>query len=193
MRLFIAINLSEQTKILLVSKVALLKKGIERELKWVDEDKWHLTLRFLGETEENRITSIEKVITDLVSKFQQTRLQFNEINLFPDLNKPRVITVNTGKGSNEIISIRNELELKLTETGFTAENRPFVPHLTLARTRRNTDVHKIVSRLKRYMGSQFINIYIEVKKISLMKSTLLQEGPVYEEVFSADLIKKRKK
>lgn len=187
MRLFIAINLPERTKNLLADKVSILQREIRENLKWVEKNNWHLTLKFLGETKENQIKMIKKTISTLADKWQQAPLQFRGIAAFPHLNNPRVIFIGTEEGRDLVTGIQADLEAEIVKCGFQAENRPYHPHLTLARSRRNTDMKKVARKLKRYTDPNFINIYMQVEKISLMKSELHPEGPVYEELFSVYL------
>ena len=188
MRLFTAINLSDRSRQLLLDKVNILKNNIEQDLKWVDPENWHVTLKFLGDTKKEKAEKVKEDITQIASFNKSFPVILNKVGAFPHLNHPKVLYVGVNEGFAELTQIQEKLENKLYERGYSRENRRYTPHLTLARSRKNTNFNILSDKLKNFAEkNNFIKIYFKADRISLMKSELTSQGPIYEEVFAKNL------
>lgn len=188
MRLFIAVDLPDDKKYILQRQVAKLKRRITGDLKWVKSENWHLTLKFLGETDKDKIGSIKMVMEENAENWQQAPLTFKGVAAFPHSDYPRVIITRVEKGNSLVRKIHKDLEKDLKDLGFKRDKKPYSPHLTLARSRRNADLKSIGDRLK-IVDSSIIGLTINFKEIVLVKSTLTSEGPIYEKLVSCTLKK----
>ncbi|MFW5720905.1 MAG: 2'-5' RNA ligase family protein [Bacteroidota bacterium] len=70
MRLFIAIDVPERSKNLIEKKVNLIKKEIDQDVKWVTKHNWHITLKFLGDVDKNKVSAIEKTLVSVKNNFK---------------------------------------------------------------------------------------------------------------------------
>lgn len=176
LRLFIAVELSEQQK----QELAKLQNKVSQYLdgvRWAKHDAMHLTLKFLGDTEESRIEQIREAM-ELVAKQQEPfLLSFGGSGVFPNSKKARVLWVGVEEGEKEIKLLAEELEKSLSDYGFQKEKRAFYPHLTTGRLRNPPPQAKI----QRYLDneSSFISSPVEVKEAVLFQSKLLPHGPEY--------------
>ena len=187
MRLFIALEIPKRSRKLISKKVDILKKNVEQNIKWVSSDKWHITLKFLGKTDKKKIPFIKKYIEKAATNFTRFNLNFNTIGGFPHLNKPRVIY--TGINNDRPKAINEFLENLLVKQDFKKDNKKYTPHLTIARSRNNTNTQKLSKNLQKIITSNFINVYMRASKIVLYRSQLLPEGSKYNKLFEANLNK----
>jgi RNA 2',3'-cyclic 3'-phosphodiesterase len=181
MRVFLAINIPDDLKIKIEEGVKDLKKEMREDIKWVENTNWHLTLKFFGEIDDAKLTKIKESIKQIGEEWPKFVLYFKGIGAFPDLRYPRVIFINIDKDKGNLIKMHCDIEREFKE--FSIDNK-FSPHLTLARSRRNTNIKRNAMDLEKINLRDFFNFNMEVNNIALMKSTLFTKGPVYEEIFS---------
>lgn len=179
MRLFIAVNLEEGLK----KKIVPLEEELRKtgaDVKWVEVKNLHLTLKFLGEVDEKKVTQIEQIVRPILANFSSFEMLLSGFGVFPNLNYPRVVWVGIKEGSEKLKVLSEEIENSLVPLGFPKENRPFTAHLTLGRVRSAKNkqelIKKIEERKNQEIGSQ------KVEKIYLMQSTLQPTGPIYTPV-----------
>jgi len=179
MRLFIAVNINQRSKKLIKKKVELLKKEYNSEFKWVEQKNWHLTLKFIGETSVEKKEDLIKALKNIDFKGLNKYLQFNKVDAFPDSKRAKVIFLALKQGSDILEELHAQLEKELLNYGFEADQRDFVPHLTLGRSSSSP-----VEISKKFLDQYFVNIYARIESISLYQSQLKAEGPEYIELFS---------
>ena len=176
MRLFIAIGLNDTLK----EKISELQKyfiDIDSDVKWVDRKNLHFTLKFLGETGENKLKDIESAINKSLVQIKSFFITIEKTGTFPETGAPRVLWLGISEGSEILSSISSKLNDYLFESGFEKENRGFTPHLTIGRVRSNRNILMLKDKIK-----QFHDISIgknEVNEVLLMQSKLTPSGPIY--------------
>ncbi len=187
MRTFIAIPLPKETKDLL-SKLQNQLKSCGADVKWVQPQNIHLTLKFLGEINEEELNKISLVLEEMDNKISVFTVSIDSIGAFPRINSPRVIWVGPGSGDNEIKILAKELEERLNEIGISREEKPFSSHITLGRMRSGLKIDKLINGLKELtLPQQAGGREFPVHKITLFKSTLTPKGPDYEILKEANL------
>jgi 2'-5' RNA ligase len=171
MRLFIAIPLSVEIKKALADCQEILKPKISGA-KWVEPEGIHLTVKFLGETNERRVGDIAACCQRVVEAVEPFQISLSGIGGFPNLVIPRVIWVGISEGKEAVCQIARDLEASLKEIGFPKEARPFSPHLTLARIKFPKRVSLIASEpeIRKMKASS----------IQLIQSTLTPKGATYQ-------------
>ena len=180
MRTFIAIDLPLSIKTEL-EKIQEDFKKCNLSFKWVKPENTHLTLKFLGNTSDEQLDKIKKIITKVSQSFSVFEARFIEFGFFPNERRPRVFFISTS-GEDLLKAIADLLEEELAKIGFKPEGR-FKSHITLARikTLENVDC------LKRKIKQVKISEKFPVKEITLFKSTLTRGGPIYEKIFKSNL------
>jgi len=176
MRVFVAIDLPEKTK----KKIANLQEKIKHtsnEIKWVDPSLIHITLKFLGETDEKKLDGIFEATCEVAEKFCPFFIKIYKMGAFPNLECPRVIWLGIKEGSSQLAQIAKELEKKLFKQGFPREKREWVPHLTIGRVKQLQDresIKRAIMREKQTSGGE-----AKIEAITVMQSRLTPQGPIY--------------
>src|SRR3990167_2243722 len=134
MRSFIAIELTNEIKDELAQIQARLKYS-GADVKWVEKNNIHLTLKFLGEVSEDRTKAVVSVLDDIAKGSKPFEMTIRDIGAFPKIDYPRVVWVGLDKGASESKEITQRIEEELERSGFERESRAFSPHLTIGRVR----------------------------------------------------------
>uniref|UniRef100_C6E7Z2 RNA 2',3'-cyclic phosphodiesterase n=1 Tax=Geobacter sp. (strain M21) TaxID=443144 RepID=C6E7Z2_GEOSM len=124
-RLFVAIDLPEEIKASL-SQLSCAVPGA----RWVDPSQIHLTLRFIGDVDPQTVSRIKKVLS--VVQFAPFPLSVAGVGHFPPRGFPRVLWVGV-EPRPELMALQQRIESALQRAGVSPEERPFSPHITLAR------------------------------------------------------------
>jgi RNA 2',3'-cyclic 3'-phosphodiesterase len=135
MRLFIAIDLDEAAREAIAEEQRRLKasiRSVRARMKWVRPEQMHLTLVFLGEVAEARVSPIIESIGQPIPR-PPFDLAFGGAGVFPSRGAPNVLWVGALLGEAETIEVQRHLADRVAPLGFSLERRPFRPHLTLAR------------------------------------------------------------
>jgi RNA 2',3'-cyclic 3'-phosphodiesterase len=179
-RSFIAIELPENVKVHLAQLENNLKKDCKYNIKWVNPDNLHLTLKFLGNIETNKVELIVQTIRDTLVGDRPFILNLDNLGVFPDLKNIHVIWIGLGGELDTLKIIQSKIESNLVPLGFIIEKRPFTAHLTLARVAENASYEdrQILARSISKIELEK-NISFNVNSISLMKSQLARTGPTY--------------
>lgn len=130
MRLFVALDVPEDTRQALA---ALIRKfeGICRGARWVRAENLHITLKFIGEVEEAKLSAIETCLSQLNSR-DPFEIKFHRFGFFPNERRPRVFWVGMESGPS-MAELATEIDSNLQPMGVPHEEKEFRPHLTLAR------------------------------------------------------------
>jgi RNA 2',3'-cyclic 3'-phosphodiesterase len=187
MRAFIAVELPQEIKDSLSRLQGQLKKS-GADVKWIEPNNIHLTLKFLGEIDEKQLEKIIRIIEDTVKDKNAFHARISSIGAFPKINYPRVIWVAIDKGDNEAKQTAKELEEKIAKIGIPRENKAFSSHITIGRTRSTINRERLVKDLSA-LENNLANTDLEfiVAKITLFKSALTPNGPIYESLKEASL------
>lgn len=176
-RTFVAIPLSpvvidELRKV--VEKLRPLSKGVN----WVKPESIHLTLKFLGNLSTDDVSKVfegmEKIFQNAPSAFALTT---SGLGAFPSMRRPRVLWVGIAvSGMENLLRLQKLIETELNQRGFLLEERPFSPHLTLARIKFADHLSELMQAFTNY---QFPEIEFPVKNVLVMRSDLRPQGAVY--------------
>jgi RNA 2',3'-cyclic 3'-phosphodiesterase len=122
----------------------LLKKELEH--RWVPPDNYHCTLNFLGETNPDLLPELSSVLKAVSERHKAFDLKVHGIDAFPEIEEGRVIYVGI-QNSRELRALQEDCLENLRNT-FHPEERPYVPHLTIARLRNPKNLKDLLSPLK---------------------------------------------
>jgi 2'-5' RNA ligase len=125
-RLFIALPLPAPLREFLIGLTAPL-----HDVRWTQEEQLHLTLRFLGDTDE---ALVEPLLTRLAAiRVQSFFLPLEGVGAFPEHSAPRLLWAGVGAGHPRLHQLRQRIDDTLLSIGVDADLRRFHPHVTLAR------------------------------------------------------------
>jgi 2'-5' RNA ligase len=164
--------------------------GISRDLSagtsgcsWVKPENFHLTIRFLGDLGDSGVRRVCDTVTEAAAPLAAPRARLGELGAFPKLERPRVLWVGFSEGGRELETVGKSVNDALRKAGFGPPDKPFRPHLTLARVREGA------RGLERVRGAQLPPRpdagYLD--RIVVMKSELHPSGSRYTALTEARL------
>jgi 2'-5' RNA ligase len=187
-RSFIAIELPGELKQALAELQRKFKSAGNLPVKWVDPGNIHLTLKFLGDIDAASVDNITTAIEQAVKDFTPFNIEVRGLGVFPNINRIQVVWVGLYGDLEKLGQLQKHIETNLESLGFPPENRPFTPHLTLARVRdyaRPEERQKLGQLIS--TASLEGKYIINVTSVNLMRSELTREGPIYGKLSTATL------
>lgn len=130
MRLFVALDIPEEVRTALREYIAPLRRACPNA-RWTRTEGQHVTLKFLGNVGEERLEMIRSVLAPVRSP-EAVTMNFRGVDFFPNARRPRVFWAGV-EASENLAALAADVEGALVAVGFPREQRPFRPHLTLAR------------------------------------------------------------
>lgn len=175
-RIFIGIKVTPDENFLRI--FSSMKSEFSNEsVKWMDADNVHITIAFLGNTDEARLPVLDRMLAEKCTGYGSFGFDLAGIGLFRNIRDPRIIWA--GITDSKAIADLNALVAEgLKKNDFPLEERPFSPHLTLGRIKRITNIEKLKSYVEANSGTFIQNV--QVKEVILFESVLKQTGPVYK-------------
>jgi 2'-5' RNA ligase len=178
MRLFIACEIPADVR----KELVTLQKTIGEEkarIKWVEPENTHLTLKFLGEVDEDKVDAIKDRLGEIRS--EPIDAHASGLGVFPSESYIRVIWVGLEPAS-EIEKLHEKIDKAMSELGFRAESR-FQTHVTIGRVRSIKNKEYFIKRITELKGRwREIGEHFRIDRFKLKKSTLTPNGPIYEDV-----------
>jgi RNA 2',3'-cyclic 3'-phosphodiesterase len=172
-RAFIALELSNDIK----DQLALAQKtlrGCKARLTFVDPGLIHITVKFLGEVDDKKL----RAVMDVLAKVSFVPYSVTTGNVtVNNKNRPHTVWC-TIQGTGESERLFVLIEDALAPLGFARETRRFTPHATIARVKSFDP--SLFTSLNTLNAASYGSCRINGMK--LKKSTLLPQGPVYEDV-----------
>ena len=177
MRLFFAIDFTHQLKDELSGCIAELKRYAPL-FNWVRRDALHLTIKFLGEVDTEKLDLIKESVNNAFSEINVFDLESTNPGFFPNKRNPRVYFLGL-LPSEQLTRVFSVLEDKMQKAGYEKEKRNFHPHITLCRIKERVINPDILLRLENY---KFNTFRLQVDQIILLQSTLTPTGARYTPV-----------
>jgi 2'-5' RNA ligase len=170
---FIAVDIKTTPEIIMFEKDIAKTNA---DIKLVEPENIHITMKFLGDTDEQKIDAIEQAIKESVEGIPPFSIALKGTGVFPNQHYMKVLWIGiTETGSLETIA--RILEEKLSVLGFKKENREFSPHLTIGRIRTARNKDQLIKMIEQYTIKEFTVQRVET--ITLKKSELTPKGPIY--------------
>jgi RNA 2',3'-cyclic 3'-phosphodiesterase len=183
-RAFIAIEIDPQLVREISAVVADLKPRIAG-IRWASQTNFHLTLKFLGDIEENKITPIAQALELALRPFPRFTINAKDLGVFPDLKRPRVLWI--GLEGKKLLELASKVETALDSLGFVPEKKGFKPHLTVGRWRQfDRASRKFLEELEKWQGHEFGES--TVAEVIFFQSELKREGSVYHRLRVVTLV-----
>ena len=181
-RLFIAAELPPNIKAELVDTQARLRRA-NLPVIWAAPGTMHLTLRFLGETSVALIPNLDRAIRAGLAPHSAMTLRLSDMGAFPNDRRPSVVWAGVGGAVELLQRAQAGIEATLGGLGIVPEPKPFHPHLTLGRLRREADPEQ-QQRLGDVIRSlpPLAPLEWTVERVVPFRSELRREGPVYTKI-----------
>ncbi|MDH7601244.1 MAG: RNA 2',3'-cyclic phosphodiesterase [Armatimonadota bacterium] len=175
-RTFVAVLLADELKSR-ISEVQEQAKKLAPDVKWVEPENFHITLKFLGNVREDALAGVLSAVEDAVKDYQKFEVSVAGVGAFPNPKNARVVWVGVESGQERLASLAATIDAKLAELGFPREERDFKSHITIGRVKSKKHLGALargIAKIEaRSLGTQ------EVRSVAVMQSVLRPEGPVY--------------
>ncbi len=179
LRCFVAISLPGELKVR-ISGIQERLKPAGADVSWTRLEGMHLTLKFFGEIEEDRVRKIVKGLEAAVDGIPPFTLTVSGMGMFPDVRRPRVVWIGLKEEGDNLVRLQKGVEEELKNMGFPAEDRRFTPHITLGRARSNNNMDKLLKLIEEEKAAELGSF--SVSEVHLIKSELKPSGAVYTDI-----------
>jgi 2'-5' RNA ligase len=179
MRVFIAIDIDEKIRkaIADVQKQLDAKVDIRKgDVKWVEPENIHLTLKFLGEIKDEQTAEVCDITKQVAEAYKNFVLDVESVGSFGG-RSARVVWVGVSKGAEELLTLQKDLENRLSQAGYPPEEREFSAHLTVCRVKNPKAGFKLADAVKQFENLKLGSV--AANAIHVYQSQLTPAGPVY--------------
>lgn len=183
MRLFWAISLPDAHK-RSIEKVLQPLRSEEIDARWVTRENLHVTVKFLGEVEDEKVNDVIEAARGAALKTPSLQTHLTEFGCFPNCGKARVLWVGIDDPGDTLANLAARLDEELGQLGLKRESRKLHPHVTVARLREPRSVREVLDRVG---PMNFETAPFEVGELVAFRSYLSPKGSTYERVASAPL------
>lgn len=146
LRCFIALPTSPETK----NSISAIQKTLTEtnaDVRWETPDKFHITLKFLGNCEPSKLSLLTSQLELLPRNVSSLRVSYNKVGAFPTEQRPRVVWIGA-ELDETLMRLQNDVETLCERLGFERENRAFHPHITLGRVKGTKNMGRLTETLK---------------------------------------------
>lgn len=189
-RLFIALELPPQIiETLRNIQEELIARCPQRTVRWVNPSTIHLTLKFLGDVPVLQRATIEHELKTAAETHTPFELETGNLGCFPDTRRPRVAWVDIKGERKSLATLRDSVEKHIAPLGYPTEDRPFSPHLTLGRIRRDAS-RSNVERFGKIIADHpaLLRHVWRASELTLFRSELTPSGAIYTALNRVKLI-----
>lgn len=194
-RTFLAVELGDdlRNQITLIQQELRQRLGREssRDIRitWVQPSSIHLTMKFLGDTDEHLIEPMHQALQRAITGHGTIQIPIGRLGVFPRLQQPRVLWVGPseqweqGDDAKRLVALHRAVEDSCQSFGFAVEERPLSPHLTIARVKEGERHVGQVLAKSGVMDRPISLGLLAVESVVLMKSELHPTGPLYTKLW----------
>ena len=177
-RIFIAVKVDAGEN--LKSMISTFKSSLKGEnIKWVKPENIHVTLAFLGDTEEDKIKIVCSLLQMNCTGFGESGFLLKGMGVYKNLREPRVIWAGIQLADN-LGRLYNVITTGLKKEGFNVEERPFSPHLTIGRIKSLRPQTNLKILLEKYQDVEIQKVLLN--EVILYESILKPTGPIYKPI-----------
>ncbi len=175
-RTFVAIDIPSPARQVIA---AVQRRFLPLDLKasWVRPENVHLTLKFLGNINPDRVPEIVDALSPVASSCLPFSLSLKETRLFPKKGTPRVLWVGLTDASEQLRRLQGSVADVLADAGFKPDKGIFTPHLTVGRIKSTKNAGKLKAMVS--AGVKVESVTFKVAEMVLYKSQLSPEGSRY--------------
>lgn len=184
-RCFISVELPDELKKRIEEVISRLRNA-GGDVRWVNPQNLHLTLQFLGDTDENIIPQVKEKLLDRLKGFTQFGIDIKGAGCFPNVKNPRVLWIGISI-SEELRNLQSLVESTMSDFGFNPDDRDFNPHLTFGRVKSPRKMEGLMKELLLQKEVSFGSVTVQA--VSMMKSELSPQGSKYIRLFDIPLEK----
>jgi len=184
-RIFIAVDISSEARRRVSDYIETLRKEFSNlRVGWEKAEKLHLTMKFLGDTSDERLEKLSEAVANTAREISNFKLRISETGVFPSPRNARILWLGLQDEKQSLQKLNEILESECEAVGFAREKRSFKAHLTIARLR---EPHKSKELAQKHLQNVFEEIEYSVTEIVIYESKLLPQGSVYSVILKQNL------
>ncbi|MEZ5756904.1 MAG: RNA 2',3'-cyclic phosphodiesterase [Emcibacteraceae bacterium] len=179
-RAFVALSLSNEVMEVLKQKsIALQKQFAALNIRWVPFNNYHLTLSFIGNIPLHEIDRLEAVVKKSISGFTPFTLTIGDIILFPPDKEVKGLFVADVLLDEALEKLQAKIETDLRAADYKIYDRPYRPHITIARLRKNRVEEEELPKdnLKSFSSVNQVHIYESHKENGIVSNSIVRSCP----------------
>ena len=177
LRAFLAIDVDEDLKAKMYRIIKEFKQ-IDANIKYVDLENLHLTLKFFGDIDTEGLDVLSSKIEGVVSNFDKFTIKVKGCGAFPNNDRIKVIWLGI-EDDERVRQLHDELDKEFVALGFDKDKK-FSSHLTIGRMKSGKGKNEVKSTIEEFSEVEIGEM--DVDRIILKKSTLTPQGPIYEDL-----------
>lgn len=184
MRLFVGVRVSLATANALARAVETLARRARdsgADLRWVPPASYHVTVKYLGATRPEAVDAVVDALARACAGAQKHAFRTGRLGAFPSLEKASVLWAGVDEPSGALGRLAAAVDAAMTEVGYPEDQRPFHPHVTLARAKETRVLSQLVLPVAEQMFGE-----TRVEGVTLFESETKPTGSVYKEISRID-------
>ncbi len=178
-RLFVGVKIVPSNQLISIHHKLQLKLK-DDGVKWIYLDNLHLTIKFLGKTNNQLLPEIFSTLNNVLKDLSCFKIAVKGIGKFSSKKKTKVIWLGIEDLNNQLSQISSQLNSAFTPFGFKPEKRTFKAHLTLARIKQLHNEHVLNDLISTYSNHEFQQVIID--ELILYESILTSRGHIYKKL-----------
>ena len=176
-RVFCAIEVSSDVRERIVGHAQQLRIAVpEVQASFARLENIHLTLKFFGNLSQQQVLKASEAASQAVAAASPFKISMQGAGSFPNRGPARVLWIGINDESGKLAKLQSELERECESRGFGREDRPFNPHLTVARLRSPRGARSLAQA---HADFGFERSEMEVSEITVFRSELTSKGSRY--------------
>ena len=185
-RTFLAVALSDEAREALRREITSLANALP-SVRWVNVASLHLTLTFLGDLDDERLAAAHEATQAAAQQGAPFALALDRLGTFGPPHAPRVIWAGVGGDVAALRHAQRILASELDQRGFSSQEHPFSPHLTLARVKERLPAPELIALQQRANTPLAHTASWTVTTLDVMKSELVRPAARYTTLASYPL------
>ena len=180
MRLFVAVDIEAAVLERLAVVQQTLRQAAKltgRDVKWVRPEQMHLTLKFLGPVPSEDVPRVCAMVQETAGRFAGFELTCKGVDVF---GRPARVVWAGVDGGTTLAALQRQVDERLTQAGFAAENRAYAAHLTLCRVKTASAGTALAAAIEPFKDELFGTAWVD--SVAVYESRLSSEGPEYNVV-----------
>ena len=179
-RIFCAIELPDSVRAQLRDHVRRLREAVpDASASWTRVENIHLTLKFFGNVNVDRIPGISEAAARTVKEFSAFAIGVGKTGVFPKPGRAQVLWIGVSDPSGKLVELQQRLENEFAKEGFEKEGRAYRPHLTIARLRKPEGARRLADT---HLQTEFEPAEITLREVIVFRSELSSKGSKYTAV-----------
>jgi len=176
-RVFCAVELPDDVRARLQEHIARLRKDFpDTAASWSRVENIHLTLKFLGNVELDRIPKISAAAMRTTDKFSKFQIDVGNVGVFPRPSRAQVLWIGVNDPSGKLSTLQQQFESACESAGFPKEDRAYRPHLTIARIRKPESARRLADT---HLQMKFEPLAVQINELIVFRSELSSKGSKY--------------